>query len=146
MTRLQHHAVQRKDEDHEHLLRCDATVSKINVKLQIQILRQTLRTVHILPKSCCRFGANKLVAAHLRRAFARLRQFLLVCAAMLHRVKVRSTHFHAITMGDVADALPNFLKNDDDLPNLLIVAAIDALVCLNGQHVHTNDPLILAQK
>ena len=33
--------------------------------------------------------------ADLRRAFARLRQFLLVCAAVLHRVKVRSTHFHA---------------------------------------------------
>ena len=41
----------------------------------------------------------------------------------------------SITMGDVADALPNFLKDDDDLPNLLIVA-IDALVCLNGRHVH----------
>ena len=37
------------DEDHAHLLRCDAAVSKLNVKLQLQILRRTLRTVHVLP-------------------------------------------------------------------------------------------------
>ena len=40
-----------------------------------------------------------------------------------------------VTMGNVADALPNILKNDNDFSNLLIVA-IDALVCLNGRHVH----------
>ena len=40
-----------------------------------------------------------------------------------------------ITKSDVAGVLPDFLKNDDNLPNLLIVA-IDALTNLNGQHIN----------
>ena len=42
---------------------------------------------------------------------------------------------HGITVGDVADTLPAFLRDDDNLPNLLIVA-IDALTHLNGKHVN----------
>lgn len=41
----------RQDKDHEHLLRCDATVSKINARLQLQILRRSLKTIHVLPST-----------------------------------------------------------------------------------------------
>ena len=37
------------EENQQHLLRCKANVSATNVKLQLQILRRSLRKIHVLP-------------------------------------------------------------------------------------------------
>ena len=39
----------KSEEDQDHLLTCPATISKINAKLQLQLLRKTLRQIHVIP-------------------------------------------------------------------------------------------------